>query len=140
MEVPLGDKILLCGESGSGKSTLMKMLLKYISVPFDSIKIAGIDINHYHLQNIRSNITNLTSNEFLFSDTLKNNITLYQEYSEEEILKVCQICFVDEIFLKDSYFLDKILGLKNGFLSEICQTILYIRKVMILSIFNLRSY
>ena len=61
LEIKQGEKILLSGESGSGKSTLMKMLLRYIEVDFNRIKIANIDINHYHLENIRSNITYVTS-------------------------------------------------------------------------------
>ena len=114
LEILKGEKILLCGESGCGKSTLMKMLLRYVSVPFGSIKIAGIDINHYHLQNIRSNITYVTSNEFLFSDTLRNNIMLYQEYSEEDFLNVCHLCFVDEIIEKKDSSFDWMIE-ENGF-------------------------
>ena len=97
LHIHQGDKILLSGESGCGKSTLVKMLLKYIEVDFNNISIADIDINHYHLENIRSNITYVTSNEYLFTDTLKNNILLYQEKSEEELEKVCNICLVNDI-------------------------------------------
>ena len=82
LKIKKGDKVLLSGESGCGKSTLVKMIMRYIDTSYNTIKISGIDINHYHLQNIRSNITYITSNEFLFQDTIKNNICMYQEYSE----------------------------------------------------------
>ena len=81
--------------------TLVKTLLKYIEVPYNTIKIDNIDINHYHLENIRKNITYLTANEYLFNDTIKNNITLYQEYSNEDINKVVEICNINEI-IQDS--------------------------------------
>ena len=100
-DIKKGEKILLCGESGSGKTTLVKMLLRYIETDFNKIKISNIDINHYHLQNIRTNITYVTNNEYLFNDTIKNNICLYQEYPEEEINKVCNICLVDDIIKKN---------------------------------------
>ena len=77
------------------------MLLRYIETDFNKIKISNIDINHYHLQNIRTNITYVTNNEYLFNDTIKNNICLYQEYPEEEINKVCNICLVDDIIKKN---------------------------------------
>ena len=91
-----GEKVLLCGESGSGKSTLLKMLLRYVDVEYGVIKIGDIDINHYHLENLRKYITYVSSNEYLFSDSIKNNICLYKDYSEEVLEKVCDICLVNE--------------------------------------------
>ena len=114
LTISQGEKILLSGDSGSGKSTLVKMLLRYIEIDFNIIKISGIDINHYHLQNIRSNITYVTSNEYLFNDTLMNNICLYKEYSLEEIDKVCKITLVDDIIKDKDNYLDTIIE-ENGF-------------------------
>ena len=73
LTIKQGEKILLTGPSGCGKSTLVKMLMRYVEVNFNIINIANIDINHYHLNNIRTNITYVSSNEYLFNDTLKNN-------------------------------------------------------------------
>ncbi len=114
LEIKQGEKILLTGSSGSGKSTLMKMLLKYIETDYGTIKISGIDINHYHLENIRSNITYVTSNEFIFNDTIRNNITLYKDYSEEELEDIVKICSINDIIKDDSLGLDKRLE-ENGF-------------------------
>lgn len=93
----LGDKVLLTGESGSGKSSLVKILMRYLEVPFGIVSINGIDINHYHLENLRSNITYVSSNEFLFTDTLYNNITLHKEIAEDYFLKAVKITKVEEI-------------------------------------------
>ncbi|MBQ6497444.1 MAG: peptidase domain-containing ABC transporter [Bacilli bacterium] len=114
LEIKQGEKILLSGESGSGKSTLMKMLLRYIEVDFNRIKIANIDINHYHLENIRSNITYVTSSEYLFTDTIRNNILLYKDYSEEEFNEVCKVCLVDDIVKNSSNNYDALIE-ENGF-------------------------
>ena len=112
LEIKKGEKVLLSGDSGCGKSTLMKMLLRYIEVDFNTIKIADIDINHYHLENIRSNITYVTSNEYLFTDTIRNNIMLYKDYSEEEFNDVCNICLVNDIVKNSNY--DTLIE-ENGF-------------------------
>ncbi len=109
-----GEKILLSGSSGSGKSTLMKMLLKYIETNYDTVKIAGIDINHYHLESIRSNITYTTSSEYLFNDTIKNNITLYKEYNEEELEKIIEICNINDIIKNSDLGINKLIE-ENGF-------------------------
>ena len=108
------EKVLLCGESGSGKSTLVKMMMRYIPVEYGKIRISNIDINHYHLENIRSHITYVTANEFLFSDTIRNNICLYQDYPEEIFEKVCKICLVDSIIQNKERGYDTLIE-ENGF-------------------------
>ena len=114
LTIKQGEKVLLTGPSGCGKSSLVKMLMRYIEVEFGVINIANIDINHYHLNNIRTNITYVSSNEYLFNDTLKNNITLYKEYPEEEIEEVCKICLVNDIIKNSDIGLNKIIE-ENGF-------------------------
>ena len=114
LKIKKGEKILLSGSSGCGKSTLVKMLLRYIEVDFDKISISGIDINHYHLENIRSNITYVTNSEYLFTDTLKNNILLYKEYPEEEFLKVTKLCLVDDIIKNEDTKFDTLIE-EDGF-------------------------
>ncbi len=114
LQIKQGEKILLSGESGSGKSTLVKMLLRYIEVDFNKIKIADIDINHYHLENIRSNITYVTSSEYLFTDTIRNNIVLYKDYPEEDFYEVCKACLVDDIIKNNDNNYDALIE-ENGF-------------------------
>ena len=108
------EKILLSGESGTGKSTLVKILMRYINIDFGMVKIKDIDINHYHLENIRTNITYVTSNEYLFNDTIKNNISLYKDYTDEEIDKVCDICLVNDIIKNKDTGLNTMIE-ENGF-------------------------
>ena len=114
LNIKRGEKILLSGDSGSGKSTLLKILLRYIEIDFGHVSISNIDINHYHLENIRSNITYVTNNEYLFSDTLRNNILLYKEVKEEDFIKVCNICLVDDIVKNSINTYDSMIE-ENGF-------------------------
>ena len=114
LKIKQGEKVLLTGPSGCGKSTLVKMLMRYVEVDYNTIDIANIDINHYHLNNIRTNITYLSSNEYLFNDTLRNNITLYKEYKDEEINEVCEICLLKDIINNSEIGLDRIIE-ENGF-------------------------
>lgn len=95
------DKVLLYGSSGSGKSTFVKVFMRYIEIPFGKVSIKNIDINHYHLENIRKYITYVSANELLFNDTIYNNICLSHEISEEQFLKIIKITRVDLIFGED---------------------------------------
>ena len=65
LNIYFGEKLLFSGESGSGKSTLMKILMRYIDIPYGYVSIDNIDINHYHLENIRSNISSTFAREKL---------------------------------------------------------------------------
>ncbi len=111
LEIKKGQRILISGPSGSGKSTLVKILMRYVEVVSNMVYIAGIDINHYHLENIRKNITYVSSNEYLFTDTIKNNICLFKDIKQEEVEEVCKICLVNEI-VDNNY---DVLIEENGF-------------------------
>ena len=107
LEIKKGEKVFFYGPTGSGKSTLMKLLIRYIDVPFGSISIKGIDINHYHLDLLRNKINYTSQNEYLFTDTILENITLGRVVDEERLKKVCRITKVDEIIKNND------LGIKN---------------------------
>ena len=100
-EISCGERILLTGSSGSGKSTLMKILMRYIEVPFGYVSINNIDINHYHLDVIRRNIVYVSSLETLFTDTIYNNIVLGRDIAKDKFLEITEITGVDDIISKD---------------------------------------
>lgn len=108
-----GEKILLSGPSGSGKSTLVKLLLRYLEIPYGMVSISGIDINHYHLENIRQNITYVSANEYLFTDTLRNNICLYKDIKDEDFFQITKLTLVDEIIENPTDY-NKVVE-ENGF-------------------------
>ena len=95
LNIKYGEKILVTGKSGSGKSTLFRILMRYILIDYGVVSINNIDINHYHLESIRSNITYVNNNEYLFNDTLINNICMYKDYDLEEINKLKDICLIN---------------------------------------------
>ena len=96
------SKVLITGKSGSGKTTLFKLLYKYYYPKDKEIFIDNKDINSLSLETIRKNITYVSQNENLFTDTIKNNITLYRDISEEKFKQVCKITELDE-FINNMY-------------------------------------
>lgn len=95
------EKVLILGESGIGKSTLLKLIYKYYDIDRDIIFINGYDINDYSLSDIRKNITYISQNEMLYTSSIRDNIILGRNISEEDFLNMCKITYVDEI-IKDN--------------------------------------
>lgn len=98
-KIKSGQKLLIIGNSGSGKSTLVKLLMKYYDIPRDKIFINNIDINDY--RNIRG-INYISQSENLFTDSIYNNIVLYDELSINKINEVCELCEVLDIVKEKS--------------------------------------
>lgn len=80
-----GKKYLIIGPSGGGKSTLLKLLRKYFSPKKGHIYIDNKNLRDVTKNSYFSHISNIEQQIFLFEDTLRNNITLYKNFSEEEI-------------------------------------------------------
>lgn len=85
-----GKKYALVGGSGSGKSTFLKVLSKSYdgytgSIEYDHTQLASISRD-----SILDQLSIIQQKVFLFEDSLKNNITMYQDYSEDAILEVVE--------------------------------------------------
>ncbi|MCM1371205.1 MAG: peptidase domain-containing ABC transporter [Clostridium sp.] len=106
------EKILILGSSGSGKSTLFKLLMKYYSVPRNSIIIDGFDINDYKNKSINNMISYISQNEILYSDTVYNNLKINKNIKNEDIMDISKMCYVDE-FLNELGF--NMLIEENGY-------------------------
>jgi len=80
-----GKKYLVIGPSGGGKSTVLRLLRKYFDPLEGLITIDGLPLRDVKKQDYFSRIANIEQLVFLFEDTLRNNLTLYKPYSEQEI-------------------------------------------------------
>ncbi len=82
-----GETVALVGATGAGKSSTINILNRFYEINSGSIKLDGIDIKEYDLNYLRSKITTVMQDVFLFSDTILNNINLRNtDISEERIL------------------------------------------------------
>lgn len=91
-----GQKIGLVGLSGSGKSTLVSLLLRLYPVENGMIFIDGVDINDYTLESVRSVFSLVSQDIFLFNDTIRENLTTGEKYSDEEISRALEISYAKD--------------------------------------------
>lgn len=99
-----GGKYLIIGPSGGGKSTLLKLLRKYYNPSEGEILIDGKNLKDVKKESYFKNISNVEQQVFLFEDTVRNNITLYKDYSDEEI----------NLAIERAGLSDFVKGLPNG--------------------------
>lgn len=91
LSVKKGEKVLIVGESGSGKSTLLSLLYKKFTGYEGLIKIDGTDIRKIPDAAYFKLVSVVHQSPFIFDDTIKNNIALYNEdISDERIKEACK--------------------------------------------------
>jgi ATP-binding cassette subfamily B protein len=93
-------KYLIVGPSGGGKSTLLRLLRKYFSPTAGEILIDGYNLMDVKREQYYKLIANIEQQVFIFEDTIRNNITLYKDYSEEEINRAIEAAGLDD-FIKE---------------------------------------
>ena len=69
-----GERVGLIGRTGSGKTTLVDLILRTYNVPDGTIFIDGTDINRIPIKTLRASAAYVPQDNFLFSDTIENNI------------------------------------------------------------------
>ncbi|MDA8956415.1 ATP-binding cassette domain-containing protein, partial [Flavobacteriales bacterium] len=80
-----GQTLALVGATGAGKSTIVNLLSRNYEINKGQILIDGVDYLDIKLKSLRSSISVVLQEVFLFSDSVLNNITLKQDISVEQV-------------------------------------------------------
>jgi len=112
------EKVALVGTSGSGKSTMVSLLVRLYDPTNGKILLGNKNIIDYKLQEIREKIKLVRGNEPLFNMTVKENIMLDDEFTEEEFMKAVKKAKVDKFIglLDEGY--DTVVGERGSKLSD----------------------
>ena len=96
-EIEAGKMLALVGRTGAGKTSIVSVLNRFYEIDSGHITIDGIDINEISLQSLRKNIALVQQEVFLFSDSILNNITLFDAtISKEKVIAAAKEIGVDE--------------------------------------------
>ena len=86
-EIQAGEKVALVGKTGAGKSTLIHLLNRLYDLDKGVIKIDGVDIAKCSLSSLRKTVTTVPQNMFLFTGSIKDNISLFDKNISMESIK-----------------------------------------------------
>ncbi|MFW6313678.1 MAG: ABC transporter ATP-binding protein [Spirochaetota bacterium] len=93
-----GETIAVVGYTGAGKTTIANLLTRLWDIQEGTIRLDGIDIRDYTLDQLRSLVQPIQQDVFLFSDTIRNNITLGLPLSDERIREVARMAQAEDFF------------------------------------------
>ncbi len=88
LDVKAGQTIALVGHTGSGKSTIMNLLCRFYDPNEGAVLIDGIDIRNVSIESLRSQVSIVLQDTFIFSGTIRENIRFGRlDATNEEIVK-----------------------------------------------------
>jgi len=97
--IPAGKMTAIVGESGSGKTTLMKILLKFYAPTKGEVRLGGKPLSAYTAKSVRQASGIVMQDNFVFSDTIRNNILLGEPADDarlrEAVEAACLAGYVD---------------------------------------------
>lgn len=135
--IPERSKTALVGKNGSGKSTLVNLVLRLYEPTEGKIFLAGENIDRLALTAYRDMISVVSQDIYLFHDTIRNNICLYRQIEETNIMAACRDSGI-EAFV-DAVTLEYCVGRNGAKLSggqkqkiALARALLYERPILIL--------
>ena len=110
LDMKAGEKIALVGASGGGKSTLVQVLLGLYPLKSGALKFDGVPVEQIGLEVVREHVATVLQHPALFNDTVRMNLTLGREYTDEQIWQALQIAQLADTIQEIDDQLDAIIG------------------------------
>ncbi len=117
LNVSAGEAIGIVGHTGSGKSSLMNLLLRFNDYDGGSILLDGNEISKYNKMSYRKNMGIVLQTPALFKGTLKSNITMEREYSDDDAINALKAVGGEYLLKKTPFGINMPISFKGENLS-----------------------
>lgn len=117
LEVKAGEIIAFVGKSGSGKTTLVNLLARFFNTDEGQVKINNINIKNIPLSNYREKFAVVPQETFLFSGTIKDNVSFGKKVSDAEIIDALKMANAYDFIMELPDKLDTQVGERGTLLS-----------------------
>ena len=138
-KVEAGQAVAFVGSTGSGKTTILSLICRNYDIQKGQILIDGIDIKKIKISSLRRHFGQMLQDVFLFSGDIRSNITLREDFTDEEIWEACRYVNADSFIGKLDQGLSEVVRERgNNFsagqrqLLSFARTIIHKPSVMIL--------
>ena len=109
--IPAGMQVGLVGKTGCGKTTLVDLILRTYNVPDGALFIDGQDVNTVSIRSLRENCAYVPQDNFLFSDTIENNIAFSGENDDRQsVIRAAMLADVHSNIAEFQKGYDTVLG------------------------------
>ncbi len=91
-KINAGENVGIIGKTGSGKTTIVDILLRIYNVPDKTVFVDGNDVNDISIESLRAGCAYVPQDNFLFSDTIENNIAFaVDKFDREEVERFAEL-------------------------------------------------
>ncbi|MGD8604346.1 MAG: ABC transporter ATP-binding protein [Anaerolineales bacterium] len=105
-----GETIAIVGQTGSGKTTLTRLINRIYDVNSGQVMVDGVDVRRWSIESLRSQISTIEQDVFLFSGSIKDNIAFGREDATDQEI---------EAAAREAQAHEFILSFKDGYQTEI---------------------
>lgn len=99
-KVNQGETIAFVGSTGSGKSSIINVFMRFYEFQSGEVLLDGVDIREYSKEELRRNIGLVLQDPFLYHGTIKSNIKMYQDISDEAVQAAAAFADADQFIQK----------------------------------------
>lgn len=117
VSIPIGKKVAFVGSSGGGKSTIAQLLIRLFEPIKGHILVNNLDLTQIRRNDWTKRVSIVFQESYLYPDSIRNNIMMGHEVSDERLIEVCKIAQIHDYIISLAEGYDTVIGERGVTLS-----------------------
>ncbi len=110
LHIAAGEKVALVGASGGGKTTMVQVILGLYPPNSGEIRFDGVPVSEIGMDVVRDNVATVLQHPALFNDTVRMNLTLGQDITDDSLWRALEIAQLADIIRNMDHGLETVIG------------------------------